>query len=102
MNTDGREDPSGILGAQLQHFFTGLQTYTRLNEIVDVGFLHLLHQLRQFALFEGVSVIVICQVAKRFLVGTIVVMCVGIDKYGYPSFHIHMIRASLMHVNGSA
>ena len=59
MDTNCRKDPPWIFLTELQHFLTGLQAYTWLDEITDIGSLHLLHQLRQFALFEGVSVLVI-------------------------------------------
>ena len=59
VDTDCRKDPSRILCRKLQHFLAGLQTHSWLNEIADISRLHLLHQLRQFTLFEGISVLVI-------------------------------------------
>ena len=88
MDTDGRKDPSGICGAKLQHFLAGLNTHARLDGIRDIGVQQFPEQLLPVAFCESISTLISGQIPERLLVGVIVVMGMGIDDHGQPSFSV--------------
>ena len=76
-------------GVSLQSCGEVLEPHPRLDRVWDIGLHQFPEKLFPVALPEGISILAISQVPKLFLICVIVVMCVGVDDHGSPSFLVY-------------
>ena len=67
VDTHSRKNSAVAFPAELQYLFAGLQAHTRLDGVGNIRILQFLEQLLPVAFLEGISILSVGQIAKRFL-----------------------------------